>query len=194
VESPRLQAGPAERGGDVRRLAGSNIATVTAPPPAVQHREALLHATALRPYQAATVDHLRHVFAGGARAPLLVAPTGAGKAVMFTRIASEAVRRGRRVLILVHRRELVRQASATLRDADVAHGIVAPGHAVTDDPVQVASVQTLARRLSDPRYAAPDLIVLDEAHHAVAGQWARVAAAYPKAKLLGVTATPGGAA
>jgi superfamily II DNA or RNA helicase len=56
--------------------------------------------------------------------------------------------------------------------------------------VLVASVQTLARRLGDPRYPAPDLIVVDEAHHSVAGQWAAILAAYPNAHVLGVTATP----
>lgn len=51
-------------------------------------------------------------------------------------------------------------------------------------------MQTLARRLEAARRAAPDLIVLDEAHHAVAGQRTQVLAAYPQARLLGVTATP----
>jgi superfamily II DNA or RNA helicase len=50
-------------------------------------------------------------------------------------------------------------------------------------------VQTLARRIATG--AQPfDLIVIDEAHHAVAGQWRTVAEAYPDALMLGVTATP----
>lgn len=145
---------------------------------------------ALRDYQARAVEAVRDAFRSGARAPLLVAPTGAGKTVMFSYVASEAASRGKRVLILVHRRELIRQASRKLTETDVSHGIIAPGHTATRDLVQVASVQTLARRLGDPRYSAPDLIVVDEAHHAIAGQWATVAAAYPAARLLGVTATP----
>lgn len=144
----------------------------------------------LRDYQARAVDGVRDAFRSGARAPLLVAPTGAGKTVMFSYITHGTAARGKRAMILVHRRELIRQASAKLDAAGVAHGIVAPGHTPTRDLVQVASVQTIARRLGDPRYPAPDLIVCDEAHHAIAGQWAQVVAAYPAARILGVTATP----
>jgi superfamily II DNA or RNA helicase len=145
---------------------------------------------ALRDYQQRAVEAVRDAYRQGARAPLLVAPTGAGKTVMFSYVASSTAARGRRVLILAHRRELIRQASRKLRETGVQHGIIAPGHTATRDLVQVASVQTLGRRLTDPRYEAPDLIVIDEAHHAVAGQWATVCSAYPNARLLGVTATP----
>lgn len=144
----------------------------------------------LRPYQSEAVEALREAYRAGARAPLLVLPTGGGKTVIFSHVTAGTASRGKRVLVLAHRRELIRQSAAKLRDAGVPHGIIAPGHTPTRDAVQVASVQTLARRLDDPRYPAPDLIVIDEAHHAVAGQWATVCAAYPQARLLGVTATP----
>lgn len=145
---------------------------------------------ALRPYQESAIEGVRDAFRAGRRAPLLVAPTGAGKTVMFGFVAQQTASRGKRVLILAHRKELIRQASRKLYDADVPHGIIAPGNTPTRDLVQVASVQTLGRRLNDPRYSAPDLIVVDEAHHAVAGQWRDVVSAYPSARILGVTATP----
>lgn len=145
----------------------------------------------LRPYQAEAVERVRNAYRAGARAPLLVMATGAGKTVTFSAVTDGAAQRGNRVTILAHRVELIRQASAKLNDAGVRHGIIAPGYTPTPrDAVQVASVQTLVRRLNDPLYQPPDLIVIDEAHHAVAGQWARVTAAFPKARLLGVTATP----
>lgn len=144
----------------------------------------------LRPYQTEAVEGVRNAFRRGARAPLLCAPTGAGKTVMFSYVAHGASGKGQRVLILAHRKELIRQASRKLSDAGISHGIIAPGFTPSDDLVQVASVQTLQRRLRDPRYSPPDLIVIDEAHHAVAGQWATVVAAYPRARILGVTATP----
>jgi DNA repair protein RadD len=145
---------------------------------------------ALRDYQSRAVEAVRDAYRAGSRAPLLVAPTGAGKTVMFSYVASNTAAKGKRVLILAHRRELIKQASRKLRETGVDHGLIAPGYTATRDLVQVASVQTLGRRLADPRYDAPDLIVIDEAHHAVAGQWATVCAAYPNARLLGVTATP----
>ncbi len=144
----------------------------------------------LRPYQEAAIQGVRDAFRAGHRAPLLVAPTGAGKTVMFGYVAAQSAANGKRVLILAHRKELIRQASRKLDDASVTHGIIAPGHTPTRDLVQVASVQTLGRRLTDPRYSAPDLIVVDEAHHAVAGQWRDIVTAYPAARILGVTATP----
>jgi len=142
----------------------------------------------LRPYQDIAIAGLREAFRARFRAPLLVLPTGGGKTICFSFIARETSQRGKRVLILAHRRELIRQASRKLGEAGVAHGIVAPGFSPTRDLVQVASVQTLARRLAD--LPAFDLIVIDEAHHATAGQWARIIAAQPGALILGVTATP----
>jgi superfamily II DNA or RNA helicase len=144
----------------------------------------------LRPYQSRAVGAVRDAFRRGARAPLLVVPTGGGKTVIFSHITDSASGRGSRVLILLHRRELIRQTSAKLHDAGVPHGIIAPGHTPMPHLVQVASVQTLGRRLGDDRFPAPDLIVPDEAHHAIAGQWATILRAWPQARILGVTATP----
>ena len=143
----------------------------------------------LRPYQSQAVADLRAAFRSGARAPLLVAPTGMGKTVVFSAITAGAVQRGRHVLVLVHRRELIRQASAKLAAVGVAHGVIAAGIQPSNHPVQVASVQTLARRLQLQTWQ-PDLIVIDEAHHAVAGTWARILDHWPDALRLGVTATP----
>ena len=143
----------------------------------------------LRPYQQQAITDLRLAFRNGARAPLLVGATGMGKTVIFSAITQAVAARGRRVLILVHRRELIRQASAKLRQACVSHGIIAAGFQPSDHPVQVASVQTLARRL-ERQHWQPDLIVIDEAHHAIAGTWTNVISHWPDSPLLGVTATP----
>jgi len=144
---------------------------------------------ALRPYQQQAISDLRMAYRSGAYAPLLVAPTGAGKTIILAAITQAAAGRGRRILILVHRRELIRQTSAKLAHAGVNHGIIAAGFDSSDHPVQVASVQTLARRLQQQHWQ-PDLIVIDEAHHAIAGTWANVISYWPDSLLLGVTATP----
>jgi len=146
-------------------------------------------ALTLRHYQQRAVDDLRRSFRSGSRAPLLVLPTGGGKTIIFSVITASAAARGRRVLVLVHRRELIAQASAKLAAANVPHGAIAAGVPPTHHPVQVASVQTLIRRL--PRIDwHPDLIIIDEAHHAAAGSWARILDHWPDALRLGVTATP----
>lgn len=143
----------------------------------------------LRDYQKKAIDDIRQAFASGARRPLLVAPTGAGKTVIFCYIAQEAAAIGNRVTILVHRQELVDQTSRALNAYGVPHGVIAGDR--TDSrahPVQVASVQTLARRLH--RYEHPQLVIIDEAHHGVAGTWRTVLDCYSTAHVLGVTATP----
>ena len=142
----------------------------------------------LRPYQLKAIDDLRAAFRRCARAPLLVAPTGSGKTIILAAMALGATERGTRLLILAHRAELIAQASAKLDAAGVLHGRIAPGAPWMDLPIQVGSVQTVARRLGSlPRF---DLLALDEAHHAVAGSWAAVLDAQGGARVVGLTATP----
>jgi len=143
----------------------------------------------LRPYQQQAINDLRAAFRNGARAPLLVAPTGAGKTVIFSAIAAATAAKGRSGLVLVHRRELVTQASRKLTDAGVAHGIIAAGMDGANASIQVASVQTLIRRLQKIT-KPPDLIIIDEAHHAAAGSWQTIINHWPDVPLIGVTATP----
>jgi DNA repair protein RadD len=127
----------------------------------------------------------------GHRAVLFVLPTGGGKTFTFVHIAEQAAIRGNRVCILVHRQELVDQASRSLHAIGCNHGIIAAGYRQDlRQGVQVASVQTLARRLHTIPPDFFQLLIVDEAHHAVAGTWAKVLAAMPRAKVLGVTATP----
>lgn len=144
----------------------------------------------LRPYQNDTVECVRSYYLQGYRSPLVVLPTGAGKTVVFSFIAAASSAKGKRVLILVHRIELLRQTSAALSKAGVHHGLINANY--TPDPfanVQVASVQTLVQRIGRVRMDY-DLIVIDEAHHASASSWRKIIDANPRARLLGVTATP----
>jgi len=144
----------------------------------------------LRKYQISVISELRKAYSRGAKAPLMVAPTGAGKTVMFAHITEGAAKKGKRIMILVHRQELLMQCSRALDSLGVGHGLIAPGHTPTIDNVQVASVQTLIRRLNNNNIKYPDLIIIDEGHHAVAGSWIKIITYYSRAKILGVTATP----
>jgi DNA repair protein RadD len=142
----------------------------------------------LRPYQVADVARLRAQYANGAhRAVLYQLATGGGKTVVFANITQSAAALGRRVGVFTHRRELITQASAKLDLCGVPHGIMAAGMDRDHDaPVQVLSIQSAVNRTL-PQF---DFIVVDEAHHTVAPTWAELFAAQPKAKFLGVTATP----
>lgn len=142
----------------------------------------------LRDYQVETIDKLREAYRRGYKRPLLVSPVASGKTVMFAHITEGAAKRGNRVMILVHRKELLEQCSRALLELGVAHGIIAPKYSQTIDHVQVASVGTVIRRLN--RIIPPDIIIIDEAHHVAARSWEIIVNHFPMAKLLGVTATP----
>lgn len=150
----------------------------------------------LRDYQERGRDGLRAAYAAGRRAPLYVLPTGGGKTTVFSAIAEGASSRDTFVMILVHRKELLKQASDRLDELGVAHGLIHPAYKMTGEPVQVASVNTLIRRIDRLRGLLARsgrkrlLIIIDEAHHATAGMWLTVRNAFPDAYLLGVTATP----
>jgi len=142
----------------------------------------------LRPYQQRDIDLIRAELKAGRRRVLYQLPTGGGKTVSTSFMLGNAERRGIPGLFIVHRQELLLQASRTLTACGIAHGLIAPGHSEPGDRVQVATVQTLVRRLG--RLPKPGLIVFDEAHHCAAGQWRQVAEAYADARMVGVTATP----
>lgn len=144
----------------------------------------------LRDYQQQMVAALRASFARGLRRVVLYLPTGGGKTFTFSWVAQSAAARGSRVLVLVHRQELLMQSSRSLDALGVPHGLIAARYAMNPaERVQVASVQTLVRRLGTLGWE-PDLIIVDECHHAVAGSWRKVLDRYSDARVLGVTATP----
>lgn len=144
----------------------------------------------LRDYQLSAVDGVRREFAMGRRSVLLVSPTGSGKTVTFAYVTAGTAQKNKRVLLLAHRRELLRQISKALTMNGVSHAVMAGGSLGTPRaPVVVASVFTLANRLA--RFEPPDLIIGDEAHHFTPrSTWGKVVQHFPKARILGVTATP----
>ena len=145
----------------------------------------------LRPYQQESIASIRAEYRAGRRRVLFVLPTGGGTTFVFSHIANQASARGNRVCILVHRAELLDQASRSLSAMDVRHGLIRAGQPMDlGQMVQVASVQTLARRLHLLPAELFQLVIIDEAHHTTAGTWERVLSHFHAARTLGVTATP----
>ncbi len=142
----------------------------------------------LRDYQQKAVTDIRAAMAKSRRV-LFQLPTGGGKTVIFSFVTNGAAIKGKRVYILAHRQEILRQISAAIAQHNLPHGWIAPGRTPTTDNCQIGMIQTVARRLDT--LPAPDMLIVDEAHHAAAqGQYATVLAAWPGAYVLGVTATP----
>jgi DNA repair protein RadD len=142
----------------------------------------------LRDYQVDAIAKVQRAYASGAKAVLLQAPTGSGKTVCFAHIAHGAAAKGNRIVILVHRRELLLQGSRALRELQLPHAIIAPGYPPTRMQTSIASVQTLVRRLKG--MPPPALLIIDEGHHATASQYAAIREMWPNARILGVSATP----
>lgn len=141
----------------------------------------------LRDYQENFIGDIRDAVTSGSKAVCCVMPTGGGKTICFAKIIQTATQRGKHSLIIVHRRELIDQTSATLTRHGIEHGIIASGVPTSPSRLcQIAMVQTLARR-EQPQ---AEIIILDETHICVSYTYKTLLAKFPDAILLGFSATP----
>jgi len=156
----------------------------------------------LRPYQRQCLERLRQRYREGKRRLLVSLPTGTGKTIIFAQFP-DYFRMKKRLLVLAHREELLEQARQKFHDADPNLAVEieqADKRASPDCKVVIASVPTIGRSGSK-RLAALDpedfyLVVVDEAHHAVAQSYRTIfehfklfAPDTPR-MLVGFTATP----
>lgn len=142
----------------------------------------------LRDYQHRMLDGARDYLRRGIRRIVLHAPTGAGKTVLSAAMLGNAAKRGLSSVFAVHRREILRQSSDTFRAVNITHGVIAPGFMYTPQRVQIASIATLARRID--KLPVPDLIVVDECHHAPSKSWSAILHRWSSAAVCGLSATP----
>lgn len=149
----------------------------------------------LRTYQEEAVKSVEQQWEDGFLKTLLVLPTGCGKTIVFSKITENMVRRGQRVLILAHRDELLKQAADKLYKTT---GIMSATEKAESTSlgswyrVTVGSVQTLMRpkRLAQFEKHYFDVIIIDEAHHAISESYQKILRYFDCAYVLGVTATP----
>ena len=121
---------------------------------------------------------------------LYTLPTGGGKTVVLTAVAHAVANAGGRCLIVVHRRELLDQIVKQLWARGVQCGTIAAWYEPRPfEAIQVAIVQMLSQRL-DRDYGEFDLVIVDEAHRAVAKTYQSLMSRWPAAAVLGATATP----
>ena len=125
-------------------------------------------------------------------------PTGGGKTRIAGQLLAGWLKDGRKAVWLTHRKELASQTEGMLHEAGVpamsniqwTPGVPAP---VIPNGTIILMAQTVSRRTAGANvwdgYDVGDLIIIDEAHHATAGGWARAIRQWP-GPILGMTATP----
>ena len=154
--------------------------------------------TVLRPHQ---IEAKAKIFDAWSKydSVMLQMPTGTGKTYLFTSLINDIINTYKlahkdiKILIVVHRTELLDQISATLNKFGIAHGFIQGAREqYLWKRVQVGSIMSL---LTDKNYYNVcrqkfDYIIVDEAHHSLADTYIRLFGLFPNAKKLGVTATP----
>jgi superfamily II DNA or RNA helicase len=155
----------------------------------------------LRTYQSEALTAIRNAYRAGKRRVIVSLPTGTGKTVVFAHFP-RVLNMKKRLLVLAHREELLLQARDKFRSVDPELKVEieqAGSHAGADAKVVVASVPTLARsgaRLSQLQPDEFSIVVVDEAHHAIAPSYRRIFDHFglfePQVSryLIGFTATP----
>jgi len=149
----------------------------------------------LRPYQEVAVnDALSALDKHGNT--LVVAPTGAGKTIMLSALVGKRHKKGKKILVVQHRDELVEQNQSKFKKVNplmttsIVNGTVKhwEGDAV------FSMVQTISRERNLAQRPKFDMVVIDEGHHAAAPTYRRVIDAIlednDSAEIVGFTATP----
>ncbi len=125
-----------------------------------------------------------------------IAPTGSGKTIMLSAVAGEMVESGAKACVLAHRDELTVQNRAKFGrvNPDVTTSVVDAATKSWAGQVTFAMAPTLTRAANLAAMPKLDLLVIDEAHHAIADSYRRIVdqvrGANPEARIFGVTATP----
>lgn len=145
----------------------------------------------LRKYQQKIVDNVRQQIRNGQRRILIQLPCGGGKTAIASFILKGTINNGHRACMMAHRAELVSQASKTLTNINVPHGVIQAGISPNLLPLmQVASVGTLRQRLD--KVPMPIVLVVDEAQHQASRTWREITDYYYEhgAIIIGLSATP----
>ena len=152
----------------------------------------------LRDYQIEICESVREAFKKH-RSVMMQMPTGTGKTVVLASLVQQYLDKSLefrdqhcQVLIVAHRIELTEQMGEHLKRYGIEYGVIAGGRKTKEaEPVIVASIQTLSSKLSSlSSILSPSLIIIDEAHHAVAKTYRQLWDVWPEARFLGLTATP----
>lgn len=121
--------------------------------------------------------------------PLLVLPTGGGKTAIASELVKRSYTKNKSSIFICHRQELVAQTFNTYKKNGLTPAIIQGGvEPDYDNPLQIASINTLVRRLDKIR--KPDVLFFDEAQHLMSNTWRYVSEYFKDAAQVGLSATP----
>ncbi len=149
----------------------------------------------LRPYQAEAMRAMDHAFELGKRRFLIELPTGTGKTDLICLYLKRLFEAGwaERVLFLVDREQLAKQAKEAVQDLLPAHSSywLRPGMARQEQQITVALLQTMIGRVDEYTAGYFDVVIMDECHRSIYGAWQTALTKFD-AIHIGLTATPAG--
>lgn len=148
----------------------------------------------LRDYQLEACEKITGAWTQGMLRPAIVLPTGTGKTDVIAKIATDAAQDGRRVLAIAHRGELLDQITARckMHAPGIPVGRVQASRNEGRRPITVAMAPTLANPNRRNRLPRPDVVIVDEAHHAASPSQMAIlgwAGSFDHTPTMGVTAT-----
>jgi len=142
----------------------------------------------LRPHQVKAIEMIRHSLKTGHKRPLLAAPCSFGKTITAAWLLKAAAEKGKRVIFFADRVKLIDQTTSAFEALGLDFGVMQAQHYQTDysKPIQIASIQTVARRDRKPEF---DLAIVDECHTAY-DSLTQLMQRYDQVPFVGLSATP----
>ena len=142
----------------------------------------------LRPHQIKAIEMIRHSLRTGHKRPLLAAPCSFGKTITAAWLLKSAAEKGKRAIFFADRVKLIDQTISAFEALGLDFGVMQAQHYQTDTskPIQIASIQTVARKERKPIF---DLAIVDECHTAYESL-TDLMTRYDQIPFIGLSATP----
>ena len=142
----------------------------------------------LRPHQEKAIEMIRQSLRTGHKRPLLAAPCSFGKTITAAWLLKAAAEKGKRVIFFADRVKLIDQTVAAFEALGLEFGVMQADHWMSDSskPIQIASVQTIARRQRKPEF---DLAIVDECA-TMYDSLTQLMDRYDQVPFIGLSATP----
>ena len=139
-------------------------------------------------HQEKALSEIDDFYTHGGNSCLFQAPTGSGKSIVGVEFIKRMRDQNKPIYFVTHSKSLVWQFSEHLTDIGVSHGIISPGAPTLRYRIQVISAASLMSRIN--MIDEPWGLIFEEAHHSSTTMFTQILKKWPKAHLLGLTATP----